>query len=118
MHDTALSQLACVPLGVGMVCGNQLVPFQRSTKPSGSPLGVLAAVPTAMHAWVNGHATPDRTVGVAPVGSGVDEIDQPVPFQTSANVAASPTPFPAAGTGKTDPTAVQAVAEAHDTPMK
>jgi hypothetical protein len=67
--------------------------------------------PTAVHAVADGHDTPPRTLLVAPAGLGVVWIVQLVPFQASANVAVAAAPL------VNDPTAVQTVADGHDTPL-
>jgi hypothetical protein len=68
-------------------------------------------LPTAVQALLVGHDTPDSSLKVAPVTSGVEEIVQLVPSQLSASVVSTaPVKLP--------PTAVQALVEGHDTPHK
>jgi hypothetical protein len=69
----------------------------------------LVTLPTAVHAVVDAHDTPNRRLLAAPVMVGVRWIDQRVPFQCSANA----TPAPARLVKY--PTAVQVVPDAHDT---
>ena len=56
------------------------------------------------------HDTPSRLLLVAPAGFGVRWIDQLVPFHRSASVAAAPVRL------VENPTAVQELSDAHDTP--
>src|SRR6202035_2490116 len=67
--------------------------------------------PTAVHALAELHDTPLSALVRAAFGLGVVWIDQLVPFQPSATVAAL------AASEPEDPTAVHALAELHDTPF-
>jgi hypothetical protein len=91
-------------LGFGVDCIDQPVPFQAAANAPARPW------PTAVQAVADEHDTPSSWP--APVlGFGVVWIDQVVPFQRSANV-----PWPPPGS-EWSPTAVQAVADVHDTPL-
>jgi hypothetical protein len=68
----------------------------------------LLKLPTAVQATLAVHDTPLSKVRVEPVGLGVVCSDQVVPFHCSATVT------PALGS-EPNPTAVQALAELHDT---
>ncbi len=105
VHETAKSSLSA---GFGVVWIDQLVPFQASaTVQTVSGSALVTKVPTAVHAFIEVHDTPDRLPD-EPVGSwlAVVWIDQLVPFQRSAN----------RDPPAESPTAVQAVDEVHDTP--
>jgi hypothetical protein len=80
------------------------LPFQRSANGT----TVLLEDPTAVQAVAALHETPLRTMYVAPAGLGVGWICQAVPFQRSASDTMV---LPLLYT----PTAVQAVAELHET---
>ena len=58
------------------------------------------------------HDTPTSRLRVAPAGFGVRWIDQLLPFHRSASVASPPPRF------VNDPTAVQDLGDAHDTPSR
>ena len=94
-HETAFR---LPPLGVGVVWIVQLVPSQRSA----------TVPPTAMHAVAEAHDTADRLLLVPPLGLGVVSIVQLVPSQNSASVAPAPL----------FPTAVQSVADVHETAFR
>jgi hypothetical protein len=64
-----------------------------------------------VHAVADEHETLVKESSVAPAGFGVASIDQRVPFQASVNVRRPELV-------KSNPTAVHAVAEVHDTPCK
>lgn len=104
VHDTPL---AFMPSGVG--CLDHFEPFQRSTNASCWP-ALLLNDPTAMQNLSEVHDTLTSSLNVEPAGEGVCWIDHFEPFQPSAN-----------GTVLllTDwsPTAVQAFADVHDTPL-
>src|ERR1700730_2292988 len=68
--------------------------------------------PTAVQAVAVLHDTPFRKLLTAPAGLGVGWIFQLLPFQRSASVTRVPEPLPES------PTAVQAVAAVHDTPIR
>jgi hypothetical protein len=106
VHDTLVRLLEVTPMGLGVAWIDQVVPSQRSARvlPSASP--------TAVHAVVEVHDTPFSRLLVAPVGLGTVWIDQVVPFQRSAKGTMLP------ALPRADPTAMQAVAEVHDTPLR
>jgi hypothetical protein len=104
MHDTPLRVLLVVPVGLGVVWIDQLVPFQPSANVTSGPDPMLDH-PTAVQAVLDVHDTELRLL--YSTGGGVVWIDQLVPFHRSANDV----PFPS-------PTAVQAVLDVHDTPMR
>jgi hypothetical protein len=65
-----------------------------------------------MHAVGEEHETADRELALAPLGIGVDLIDQVDPFQASATGTCAPELF------SERPTAMHAVDEAHETPNR
>src|SRR5437763_10315504 len=87
-------------------------PFQRSAKVSVVP-DPSWYWPTAMQAMADGQDTPANELDSAPAGLGVDWTVQVfvLPFQRSAKVTEAPEI-------RYWPTAVQAVAEVHDTPNR
>jgi hypothetical protein len=85
VHDTPMTPLPVVPVGLGVVWIDQLVPFHCSANVTSGLEPVLD--PTAVQAVLDVHDTPLRLLlSVAPVGLGVVWIDQLVPFHRSANV--------------------------------
>ena len=125
VHETALRPPAPAPLGrLGNGSSDQRIPSQRSasgigtrtvSKPSGlNELGLYS--PTATQTLLEVHDTPAselsaRLVSFAGSGSGVGCIRQRLPSQPIAEV-------PAAGPTNSSvvPTAVQNLADTHDTP--
>src|ERR1700722_14739117 len=95
------------PVGLGVFWIDHVVPFQRSA--SVTVVVPLEESPTAVQALADVHDTPYRKVNDAPAGLGVCWIDHLVPFQRSASVTVV-VPL------EESPTAVQALADAHDTP--
>ena len=71
---------------------------------------MLVVKPTALQAAATVHDTADRLLSGDPAGLAVGSTVHFVPFQASAKVISRPSLFPYS------PTAVQAVAEVHDTP--
>jgi hypothetical protein len=68
-------------------------------------------LPTAVHALGEVHDTPSSTAAIAPVGLGARWIVHFVPFHLSASGAAT--------RGRPElPTAMHAVGEVHDTPLR
>jgi len=111
VHDTAKSPLPVAPAGFGVVWMLQLVPFHTSASVEGSP-ALLRYQPTATHALAEVHATPRRSLDVAPEGSGVAWVLQLVPFQASAQVTVGPALFARL------PTALQAVEVRQETDLR
>ena len=104
-HDTASSPTG--GLGAGWSC--QLLPFQRSG----------LAPPTAVQAVLAVHETLDNSLFCTPLGLGVGWTFQRFPFQRSTS-AIDEHRGPRLGSVTTQPnpklpTAVQAVADVHDT---
>lgn len=97
------------PEGTGEALIVQLVPFHARARVTVA-FELFTAKPTAVHADDDAQETPSNSLLVAPLGFGVDWIAQPLPFQRSASVTVVPPLF------LDSPTAVQAVAEVHDTP--
>src|SRR5664279_155130 len=89
VHDTPPRLLPVVPVGLGVVWIDQLVPFQRAANVTLVP-ELLWSCPTAVQLVLDVHDTPLRLLEVAPVGLGVVWTDQLVPFHRSAN--ATPVP--------------------------
>ena len=95
------------PVGLGVRWTDHLVPFHRSM--NGRPRG--APWPTAVQARVDVHDTPNSTA--PPAGLGVGWIDHLLPFQRTASVCC-----PSAPAGLKLPTAMHALAEVHETPLR
>ena len=112
VHATALSELFHAPAGFGVGSIAQVVPSQRSTSVASSPEPVEGD-PTAVQALMDVHDTPLSRLLGAPAWLGVGWIDQLVPFQRSTRDR------PAGRLDQVEnvPTAVQALAEVHDTPL-
>src|ERR1039458_9432728 len=90
----------------------QALPFQRSATAS-TPPGALSENPTAVQAFGEVHDTALRFPPVEPLGVGMAWTRQLVPFHASARFTLRRAAF-----SKAEPTAVQAVADAQDTPLK
>jgi hypothetical protein len=110
VHDTALN-LTGFPVGLGVVSTDQLVPFQPSAKVT-VPVVEIKLEPTAVQAVADVHETPLSVLDSALVGLGVVSIDQLAPFQRSANDTVSRVEL------ELEPTAVQAVADVHETELR
>src|SRR5690348_9137589 len=98
----------------------QAVPFHTSFSVLWPPLAPEYD-PTALHEAGDRHETLAReSMPTLPAGLGVASTTQRVPFQASASVAASGPLFPApaflSARAIQSPTAVQEVADVHETP--
>src|SRR5580658_1053345 len=102
-QETPQNLLETMPVGCGMDCNVQLLPFQRSA--STNPL----YVPTATQAVVVGQETPASSLAVLDGGGAVVWIAQLLPFQRSANSV------PADLVAYVIPTAMHRFAVGHDT---
>jgi hypothetical protein len=111
-HDTPRSRLFLAPVGLGVGWMDQRVPFQCSASVS-SPEELLKYDPAAVQEVTDGHDTPCKLLCTAPVGLGEGWMDQRAPFQRSTS-----DPSPPEVLLMYHPTAVHAVAERHDTPLK
>src|SRR5579871_1845404 len=111
-HDTPDSSVPCALAGRrGNGCSRHWPPLQRSTSARSRWPG-LKYSPTAVQTLGAEHETPVRLADNAPAGSGDGWIRQRVPSQRSVSVVLSPVvPVP-------DPAAMQARADAHDTPTR
>src|ERR1035438_4358127 len=87
-HATPLKSLRWV-VGFRVVSIDQVVLFHRSARVT-SVFELLNQLPTAVHADDELQATDASDAPLFPVGSGVDRIDQAVPFQRSARVSGLP----------------------------
>jgi hypothetical protein len=88
VHETAPKKYPEL-FEVGVAWMLQLWPFQRSASvPTGLPLKVVNAAPTAVLVEGEVHETPLRPLAAVPSGLGVGSIAQVVPFQRSAIVPA------------------------------
>jgi hypothetical protein len=105
VHDTPLSVLLAAPAGFWVFSSVQLCPSHTSASV------VAPDMPVAMQALAAGHDSPARTLLVAPAGFGVGWIDQRTPFHRSAKVTVRVV-------SRACPTAVQAVADEHDTALR
>jgi hypothetical protein len=105
VHDTPCRRVFDPPVGLGVCWIDHLVPFHRSAS------APLEEAPTAVQALADVHDTLYRKVNDEPVGLGVCWIDHLLPFQRSASVTVV-VPLEEA------PTAVQALADVHDTPFR
>ena len=108
VHDTPLRALTEAPAGLGVAWMDQAVPFQCSASVPWRP-PLPEEYPVAVHALAEVHETALKMLPEASAGCGVAWIDQLVPSQRSASSAALPALL------ASYPTAVQAVAEEHDT---
>jgi len=109
-HETLDRRVLVAPstLGVDWIC--QLAPFQCSAK-----VVVWLAwreYPTATHAVGDVHDTAVRNVSVASAGLGIDCRSHCRPFHCSASANCRP------AESMKSPTAVQAAAAVHDTPVR
>jgi hypothetical protein len=111
VHDTPNRPLSVEPTGLGVGWTDHLWPFQRSASVKYSR-ALVPKPPTAVHAEADVHDTPNRVSSVEPMGWGVGWIDHFLPFQRSASMDSLRAPFPK------PPTAMHALADAHDTPEK
>ncbi len=84
-QDTPLRVAVAAPVGLGVVCIDQLDPFQLSASVP-SPMEPMMELPTASHKVFEGHDAPLRLLRVAPAGLGEVWSDQLIPFQLSASV--------------------------------
>src|SRR5579863_3692625 len=84
-HDTPLSALPVAPLTAGVLWMAQADPFQASARACVVP--PIVNSPTASHDDAFLHETSLSWLAVAPDGSGVDWMDQVLPFHTSASVS-------------------------------
>jgi hypothetical protein len=108
-HDTASSALLG-PDAFGLGTTDQAVPFHDSTRVLAEP----PDEPTAVQSVTDTHDTPNRLLSPEPFGLGT--ADQAVPFHDSTrvfDVRPPPTTF-----WIETPTAVQSVADRHDTPYR
>src|SRR5262249_38210437 len=114
VHDTPYRPPLVPPEGFGAVLTVQAVPFHASAK--GTPLGAAASsyIPTAMQALAALHDTAKRPLPVAPLGFGLVLTIQAVPFHFSVRVKALRTGEPV----RRVPTAMQAFAALHETPLR
>src|SRR5215471_6826447 len=103
-HDTLIRKLCTAPAGLGVDWTVQFVPFQRSASVFSEP--PLATSPTAVHTFAPLQDTPLRLLFDA---LGVVPTDQNLPFQVSTTASKTP-PL-----SSSPPTAVQKVANGHDT---
>jgi hypothetical protein len=87
-HETPFRTLMAMPVGLGLVTMDQVLPFHCSTSvfPSDEESAYL---PTAKQLVVVRHDTPFSTLSVAPTGLGLGTTDQRVPFQRSISVFAA-----------------------------
>jgi hypothetical protein len=104
-QDTPIS--APPPTGLGMGWMRQARPSHRSARDSGARV-LLVVVPTAVHPDGVVQATPLKLLDAAPSGLGAASMVQVEPFHPSATAAG------VWAVGE-NPTAVQAVPEAHAT---
>jgi hypothetical protein len=113
MHDTLNSVDVFAPVGFGVASTVHVFPFHFSAtvKEALEVVFKKLEVPTAVHAVAEMHDTLISSGFVAPAGVGMGWIAQAVPFHRSATVKEA-----LAGKLVLEvPTAVQAVAEVHDT---
>jgi hypothetical protein len=110
-HDTPVNADPVDPTGFGVIWTDQVAPFHRSASVT-LPMPVLRALPTAVQEPEEEHDTPSKPAAPAPTGFGVVWTDQVAPFHRSASGSDPPLALAA------PPTAVHAVAEVHDTPLR
>ena len=109
-HDTPFNVVNRAPAWLGLVTGDQLVPFQLSTREAITD-EVLAKEPTAKQLVVVGHDTPLKVLSAPPAGLGLATIDHVVPFQSSTSELLAKKLL------RDEPTAKQLVVLVHDTPL-
>ena len=116
VQDTPLNSLELTPSGVGVGWMVQLDPVQCSANGVEGPTmcgeGLVADPPTAVQAEAEAHDTELRELKALPGGLGEGWIVQLVPFQRSTRVVDA-----VAVLLYVAPTAMQAVAEVHNTPL-
>jgi hypothetical protein len=99
--------------GAGAGWIDHVCPSHLATKaPDGNPIGDRRA-PTAKHARLDGHETPDRTGAPKLGGTGICSTDHAEPFQRSANTLRDVATWSVSKV--TVPTAVHARDDEHDT---
>jgi hypothetical protein len=108
-QDTLLSWPPVAPAGSTVGWIDQALPSQRSLSGCAAPATVYT--PTAVQAFGDAQDTPARRVLVEPAGSIVGWIDQPLPSHRSASADVRPA-------AAYQPTAVQAVDDAHETAVR
>jgi hypothetical protein len=108
VHDTLIS--APPPAGVGVGWIRQVVPFHRSARVT-MARDLLVVPPTATHAECAMQATPFRELDAAPGGFGAACVRQKAPADRSTRT-------PGDWLVLEYPTAVQAAARVHDTPIR
>jgi hypothetical protein len=111
-HDNASMLLEAEPSGMADAWMAHAAPFQCSTSARALP-EISVLLPTAVQSAAAVQLTPARLLDTEAVGWGVFSIVHEVPFHRSAKVAWFPLCRPSEY-----PTAVQAVAVAHDTPVR
>jgi hypothetical protein len=105
VHETPASWLLAAPLTLGVDWMDQLLPFHTSA--SVVLVEPVVAWPTALHALQDVQDTPPDPLSFAPLGLGVDWMDQLLPFHTSASVCV-------VELGVAWPTASQELADVHE----
>lgn len=83
-HDTPMNEASVAPVGLGVVCTCQLLPFHRSASATLLPLPLAPLYPTAVQARFLVQETELNRLDV-PEEVGVDCRTQLVPFQRSTN---------------------------------
>jgi hypothetical protein len=114
VHDTAVRWLAMAAAGTGTFLIAHRTPFQRSDSGTEEATVSLSAEnPAAMHALAEAHETPLKELKTNPAGLRMRWLAHLRPFQRSATTSeASPSRL------DERPTALQALAEAHDIPLR
>jgi hypothetical protein len=107
-QETLASWLNSAPFCSGLRTTDQWAPFHDSARVSTTEL-LLVYSPTALQADLPGQETPSSELPVAPLGFGLEVIDQRDPFHASAKVLSTPLRL------KYVPTAMHLSALAQDT---
>jgi hypothetical protein len=105
VHETPASWLLAAPLTLAVDWMDQLLPFHTSA--SVVVVEPVVDSPTASQALADVQETPLSELLVAPLGLGVDWMDQLLPFHTSASVCV-------VELGVAWPTASQKLADVHE----
>ena len=115
-HETPLKRLLSEPAGLGVLAIVQVRPFQRSARVEVAELSSEPVKPVAVQAVAEWHETALNLSFLVPARRGASWTAQVLPFQCSASSWVDTSLGPLGGLKK--PTAMQLLAEVHETPVK